>query len=149
MQNCHTSIMLTLATRCRWAFSNVQWCFCVSVSISSVPVVGRNSYDWILPGLDCTNAIPRLRQASLTSFPIHSSLPQSLILSHLLYCEETVVSVLWHNGLNQGIIMFFFSLSVQINFFIFIHIIKILVSKLRAHQMRYSDYKFRWVSYTL
>lgn len=33
----------------------------------------------------------------------------------------------------------------QINFLIFIHIIKILVSKLRAHQMRYTDYKFRWV----
>lgn len=33
--------------------------------------------------------------------------------------------------------------SLQINFFIFIRIIKILVSKLRAHQMRYSDYKFR------
>lgn len=31
----------------------------------------------------------------------------------------------------------------QINFLIFIHIIKILVSKLRAHQMRYTDYKFR------
>lgn len=28
---------------------------------------------------------------------------------------------------------------------IFIHIIKILVSKLRAHQMRYTDYKFRLV----
>lgn len=31
----------------------------------------------------------------------------------------------------------------QINFFIFIRIIKILMSKLRAHQMRYTDYKFR------
>lgn len=31
----------------------------------------------------------------------------------------------------------------QINFLIFIHIIKILVSKLWAHQMRYTDYKFR------
>ncbi|XP_076122592.1 glucagon receptor [Alosa pseudoharengus] len=40
-------------------------------------------------------------------------------------------------------------LSVLINFFIFIRIIKILVSKLRAHQMRYSDYKFRLAKSTL
>lgn len=31
----------------------------------------------------------------------------------------------------------------QVNFVIFVRIIKILVSKLRAHQMRYTDYKFR------
>lgn len=37
------------------------------------------------------------------------------------------------------------SIPLQINFFIFIRIIQILVSKLRAHQMRYTDYKFRWV----
>uniref|UniRef100_A0A7N9AXK1 Glucagon receptor a n=1 Tax=Mastacembelus armatus TaxID=205130 RepID=A0A7N9AXK1_9TELE len=37
----------------------------------------------------------------------------------------------------------------QINFLIFIHIIKILVSKLRAHQMRYTDYKFRLAKSTL
>lgn len=36
------------------------------------------------------------------------------------------------------------SAPLQINFFIFIRIIQILVSKLRAHQMRYTDYKFRW-----
>ncbi|XP_016146330.1 glucagon receptor-like isoform X1 [Sinocyclocheilus grahami] len=40
-------------------------------------------------------------------------------------------------------------LAVLINFFIFIHIIKILVSKLRAHQMGYSDYKFRLAKSTL
>lgn len=37
----------------------------------------------------------------------------------------------------------------QINFCIFIRIIKILMSKLRAHQMRYTDYKFRWENYFL
>ncbi|XP_061605533.1 glucagon receptor isoform X3 [Phyllopteryx taeniolatus] len=37
----------------------------------------------------------------------------------------------------------------EINFLIFIHIIKILVSKLRAHQMRYTDYKFRLAKSTL
>uniref|UniRef100_A0A672HAI3 Glucagon receptor b n=1 Tax=Salarias fasciatus TaxID=181472 RepID=A0A672HAI3_SALFA len=37
----------------------------------------------------------------------------------------------------------------QINFFIFIRIIKILMSKLRAHQMRYTDYKFRLAKSTL
>lgn len=39
--------------------------------------------------------------------------------------------------------------AVMINFLIFIHIIKILVSKLRAHQMRYTDYKFRLAKSTL
>lgn len=40
-------------------------------------------------------------------------------------------------------------LAVVTNFIIFIHIIKILVSKLRAHQMRYTDYKFRLAKSTL
>ncbi|XP_015253995.1 PREDICTED: glucagon receptor [Cyprinodon variegatus] len=40
-------------------------------------------------------------------------------------------------------------LSVMINFIIFIHIIKILVSKLQAHQMRYTDYKVRLAKSTL
>ncbi|XP_006627747.2 gastric inhibitory polypeptide receptor [Lepisosteus oculatus] len=39
--------------------------------------------------------------------------------------------------------------SILINFFIFIRIIKILVSKLTAHQMRYTDYKFRLAKSTL
>lgn len=37
------------------------------------------------------------------------------------------------------------ALHMQINFCIFIHILHILVAKLRAHQMRYTDYKLRWV----
>ncbi|NXF34734.1 GLR protein, partial [Nyctibius bracteatus] len=41
------------------------------------------------------------------------------------------------------------SAPLQINFFIFIRIIQILVSKLRAHQMRYTDYKFRLAKSTL
>lgn len=34
---------------------------------------------------------------------------------------------------------------VQINFSIFIRVLHVLVAKLRAHQMRCTDYKFRWV----
>lgn len=33
----------------------------------------------------------------------------------------------------------------QINFFIFVRILHLLAAKLQAHQMRYTDYKFRWV----
>lgn len=33
----------------------------------------------------------------------------------------------------------------QINFFIFVRVLHILVAKLRARQMLYTDYKFRWV----
>ncbi|XP_066472298.1 glucagon receptor [Tiliqua scincoides] len=40
-------------------------------------------------------------------------------------------------------------LAILINFFIFIRIIKILVSKLCAHQMRSTDYKFRLAKSTL
>lgn len=37
-----------------------------------------------------------------------------------------------------------FAFLTQINFFIFVHIIHLLVAKLRAHQMHYADSKFRW-----
>lgn len=37
-----------------------------------------------------------------------------------------------------------FVFLTQINFFIFVRIIHLLVAKLRAHQMHYADYKFRW-----
>ncbi|XP_026177401.1 glucagon receptor isoform X2 [Mastacembelus armatus] len=40
-------------------------------------------------------------------------------------------------------------LAIMVNFFIFIRIIQILVSKLKAHQMRYTDYKFRLAKSTL
>ncbi|TTA69403.1 Glucagon receptor [Bagarius yarrelli] len=58
----------------------------------------------------------------------------------------------WEQNINMGywwIIRSPILLAVLINFFIFIRIIKILVSKLRAHQMRYSDYKFRLAKSTL
>ncbi|XP_057357810.1 glucagon receptor isoform X4 [Manis pentadactyla] len=41
------------------------------------------------------------------------------------------------------------ALHMQINFCIFIHILHILVAKLRAHQMRYTDYKLRLAKSTL
>ncbi|CAM4687160.1 unnamed protein product [Lepidochelys olivacea] len=40
-------------------------------------------------------------------------------------------------------------LAILVNFVIFVRIIKILVSKLRAHQMRYTDYKLRLAKSTL
>ncbi|XP_067412659.1 gastric inhibitory polypeptide receptor [Emydura macquarii macquarii] len=40
-------------------------------------------------------------------------------------------------------------IAILVNFIIFVRIIKILVSKLRAHQMRYTDYKFRLAKSTL
>ncbi|MBN3311171.1 GLR protein, partial [Amia calva] len=40
-------------------------------------------------------------------------------------------------------------LAILVNFFIFIRIIMILISKLRANQMRYTDYKFRLAKSTL
>ncbi|XP_055052704.2 gastric inhibitory polypeptide receptor [Misgurnus anguillicaudatus] len=40
-------------------------------------------------------------------------------------------------------------LAIFVNFFIFLRIIQILISKLKAHQMRYTDYKFRLAKSTL
>ncbi|XP_053309932.1 glucagon receptor [Spea bombifrons] len=40
-------------------------------------------------------------------------------------------------------------IAILINFLIFIRIIQILVSKMRAHQMRYTDFKFRLARSTL
>ncbi|XP_063149370.1 glucagon receptor [Candoia aspera] len=58
----------------------------------------------------------------------------------------------WSINNNMGfwwILRFPVFLAILINFFIFIRIIQILVSKLRAHQMRYTDYKFRLAKSTL
>ncbi|MGH0184692.1 UNVERIFIED_CONTAM: hypothetical protein FKN15_025296 [Acipenser sinensis] len=58
----------------------------------------------------------------------------------------------WEQNVNMGfwwIIRSPIIFSILINFFIFIRIIQILVSKLRAHQMRYTDYKFQLAKSTL
>uniref|UniRef100_A0A7N8XYT0 Glucagon receptor b n=1 Tax=Mastacembelus armatus TaxID=205130 RepID=A0A7N8XYT0_9TELE len=58
----------------------------------------------------------------------------------------------WERNINMGywwIIRSPILFAYVINFFIFIRIIKILMSKLRAHQMRYTDYKFRLAKSTL
>ncbi|XP_038598742.1 glucagon receptor, partial [Tachyglossus aculeatus] len=58
----------------------------------------------------------------------------------------------WSSNNNMAfwwILRFPVFLAIVINFFIFIRIIQILVSKLRAHQMRYTDYKFRLAKSTL
>ncbi|XP_076845491.1 glucagon receptor isoform X3 [Brachyhypopomus gauderio] len=58
----------------------------------------------------------------------------------------------WERNVNMGywwIIRSPIIFAYLINFFIFIKIIKILMSKLKAHQMRYTDYKFRLAKSTL
>uniref|UniRef100_A0A8C6KLM3 Glucagon receptor b n=1 Tax=Nothobranchius furzeri TaxID=105023 RepID=A0A8C6KLM3_NOTFU len=58
----------------------------------------------------------------------------------------------WERNMNMGywwIIRSPILFAYLINFCIFIRIIKILMSKLRAHQMRYTDYKFRLAKSTL
>ncbi|XP_072319808.1 glucagon receptor [Eucyclogobius newberryi] len=58
----------------------------------------------------------------------------------------------WERNTNMGywwIIRSPILFACLINFFIFIRIIKILMSKLRAHQMRYTDFKFRLAKSTL
>ncbi|XP_054449340.1 glucagon receptor isoform X2 [Pteronotus mesoamericanus] len=58
----------------------------------------------------------------------------------------------WTSNNNMGfwwILRFPVFLAILINFFIFIRILHILVAKLRAHQMRRTDYKFRLAKSTL
>ncbi|XP_030004661.1 glucagon receptor isoform X2 [Sphaeramia orbicularis] len=58
----------------------------------------------------------------------------------------------WERNINMGywwIIRSPILFACLINFFIFIRIIKILMSKLRAHQLRHTDYKFRLAKSTL
>ncbi|XP_053561921.1 glucagon receptor isoform X2 [Bombina bombina] len=54
-----------------------------------------------------------------------------------------------HNMLIWWILRFPVILAIVINFLIFVRIIQILVSKMRAHQMRSTDYKFRLAKSTL
>ncbi|NXY91027.1 GLR protein, partial [Alcedo cyanopectus] len=85
----------------------------------------------------------------------HLPLPASLPGAPVLFLIPWVVVKFlyeniqcWTTNNNMGfwwILRFPVFLAILINFFIFIRIIQILVSKLRAHQMRYTDYKFRWV----
>ncbi|XP_036124206.1 glucagon receptor [Molossus molossus] len=58
----------------------------------------------------------------------------------------------WTSNDNMGvwwILRFPVFLAILINFFIFIRILHILVAKLRARQMRHTDYKFRLAKSTL
>nr|XP_023656114.1 glucagon receptor-like [Paramormyrops kingsleyae] len=58
----------------------------------------------------------------------------------------------WERNINMGfwwIIRSPIVFAVLVNFFIFIRIIRILMTKLKAHQMRYTDYKFRLAKSTL
>ncbi|XP_049325675.1 glucagon receptor [Astyanax mexicanus] len=66
------------------------------------------------------------------------------------YLYENVLC--WERNVNMGywwIIRSPILIAYLINFFIFIRILKILMSKLKAHQMRYTDYKFRLARSTL
>ncbi|XP_031417924.1 glucagon receptor [Clupea harengus] len=70
-----------------------------------------------------------------------------IIVKYLYEDEEC-----WERNINMGywwIIRSPILFAYLINFFIFIRIIKILMSKLKAHQMRYTDYKFRLAKSTL
>nr|XP_046193292.1 glucagon receptor-like [Oncorhynchus gorbuscha] len=70
-----------------------------------------------------------------------------VIVKYLYENEEC-----WERNINMGywwIIRLPILLAYLMNFFIFIRIIKILMSKLKAHQMRYTDYKFRLAKSTL
>ncbi|XP_015211964.1 glucagon receptor isoform X3 [Lepisosteus oculatus] len=78
--------------------------------------------------------------------------PLLFVLSwvRLKYLYENIQC--WERNLNMAVwwvIRSPIQLAILINFFIFIRIIQILVSKLRAHQMRYTDYKFRLAKSTL
>ncbi|XP_018603518.1 glucagon receptor-like isoform X3 [Scleropages formosus] len=70
-----------------------------------------------------------------------------IVVKYLYENEEC-----WQTNISMGywwIIRSPILFAVLVNFFIFIRIIKILMTKLKAHQMRYTDYKFRLAKSTL
>ncbi|KAA8585201.1 hypothetical protein FQN60_003895 [Etheostoma spectabile] len=85
-------------------------------------------------------------------FPQASMPPVELLVNNEVPRYFSSCPGCWGQNINMNywwIIRSPILVAVVINFLIFIHIIKILVSKLRAHQMRYTDYKFRLAKSTL
>ncbi|KAB5550412.1 hypothetical protein PHYPO_G00053460 [Pangasianodon hypophthalmus] len=70
-----------------------------------------------------------------------------IVMRHLY--ENTRCWEINENMVHWWIIQAPILLAIFVNFFVFIRIIQMLVSKLKAHQMRYTDYKFRLAKSTL
>lgn len=101
----------------------------------------KNNYQYL-----CLNCSCRWSHTEWVFKQLEMDLPSLNNTAEDNYTQPDTIYKLLNNNLYNILTkialipVFFFS---QINFFIFIRIIKILMSKLRAHQMRYTDYKFR------
>ncbi|XP_053122742.1 gastric inhibitory polypeptide receptor isoform X2 [Hemicordylus capensis] len=129
---------------CRLAQVLTQYCVCAN-------------YYWLLvEGLYLHNLL------GLMAFSEESYFPGYLLIgwgAPILFVTPWVMvryfyenNECWERNNNMGywwIIRCPILLAIFVNFVIFIRVIKILVSKLQAQQMRYTDYKFRLAKSTL
>ncbi|XP_029475963.1 gastric inhibitory polypeptide receptor [Rhinatrema bivittatum] len=118
--------------------------------------VGANFYWLLVEGLYLHNLLVLMAFSEETYFPgyllIGWGTPVLFVVPWVFvrYFHEN--NLCWEINDNMAywwIIRCPILLAVLINFCIFIRILKIVISKLRAHQMRYTDYKFRLAKSTL
>uniref|UniRef100_H3AGG4 Gastric inhibitory polypeptide receptor n=1 Tax=Latimeria chalumnae TaxID=7897 RepID=H3AGG4_LATCH len=135
------------AVGCRLAQVLMQYC------------VGANYYWLLVEGLYLHNLLVVMVLSEKSYFRgyllIGWGAPVLFVVPWVLvryFHENTQIGRCWERNDNMAywwIIRFPILLAILINFFIFIRIIKILISKLRAHQMRYNNYKCRLAKSTL
>ncbi|XP_062995825.1 gastric inhibitory polypeptide receptor-like [Elgaria multicarinata webbii] len=131
-------------TGCRLAQILTQYCVCAN-------------YYWLLvEGLYLHNLLGPLAFSEESYFPgylfIGWGTPILFVIPWVIVRYLYENNECWERNDNMGywwIIRCPILLAIVVNFVIFIRIIKILVSKLRAQQMRYTDYKFRLAKSTL
>ncbi|XP_061452419.1 glucagon receptor-like isoform X2 [Rhineura floridana] len=129
---------------CRLAQIITQYCVCAN-------------YYWLLvEGLYLHNLLGPMAFSEESYFPgyllIGWGAPILFVIPWVIVRYLYENNECWERNDNMGywwIIRSPILLAIFVNFVIFIRIIKILVSKLRAQQMQYTDYKFRLAKSTL
>uniref|UniRef100_A0A3B4H8K9 Gastric inhibitory polypeptide receptor n=1 Tax=Pundamilia nyererei TaxID=303518 RepID=A0A3B4H8K9_9CICH len=104
--------------------------------------VGANYYWLLVEGLYLHNLL------ALTAFSENCFFGGYLLIGWGKPRTPDKSSYIQHKG-NEVVKGLAHIMAKLVNFFIFIRIILILISKLKAHQMRYTDYKFRLAKSTL
>ncbi|XP_013880615.1 glucagon receptor [Austrofundulus limnaeus] len=136
--------------------NNVTWMGCRMAVVMMQYSIMANSYWLLVEGIYLHNLLVITVFTERNYFKIYLCIgwgtPLIFLMPWVLVKHIAEDQECWERNINMNywwIIRAPIFFAVVINFLIFIHIIKILVSKLRAHQMRYTDYKFRLAKSTL